>query len=141
MVDLSWQRAGAWRTKSGHMAETWWTHTKQTQEADKVWRRGQSGHVADTRRPHGGRKAGTWRTQGGHVADKAWRHGRAHKTGGHKPAERFGGAAKRTQGGQWRTHGRQAPGARPEHIAASLFFFTVNSLGNNINDRKKKTII
>ena len=58
---------------------------------------------------------------------------------------RTGGAAKAnntrwTEGGHmantWRTHGGQAPGTRPEHIAASLFFLrenpTVNCLGNKV---------
>ena len=57
MVDLSWQGAGTWRTQSGHMAGAWWTHTRQTQEADRgrtrfggAAKRTHGGHVADTRR-------------------------------------------------------------------------------------------
>ena len=77
---------GAWWTK-GHMADIWWTHTRQTQEAHTLrtrfekWTHG--GHMADTRRSH--RLTCIWRT-------------------------RFGGAAKRTQGKHktdtWRTQGR-----------------------------------
>ena len=91
-MDLSWQRVGTWRTKSGNMVDT--------HEADKVWRRGQAHSKADTRRTHGGHTADTRRTHGGQSAET-------------RP--------KRNQGGQWRTHGGQAPGTRPEHIAASPF--------------------
>ena len=52
------------------------------------------------------------------MADKVWRRGQ----GGHKVdtwRTRFAGAAKVDTR---RTHAGQAPGTRPEHIAASPFF-------------------
>ena len=140
MVDLSWQRAGTWRTKSGHMAGTWWTHGEHM--AYKVWRQGE--HMADTRRAHGGQMAGkVWRggpkqtqgSQGGHMAE-TW-HSR--RTQGGQTADTWrtkcGDAAKaesrRTQGEQWRTSRpaffllRENPtvnclGKHPESGAATL---------------------
>ena len=87
--------------------------------ADKVWRRGQKGIRADTRRTCADK---VWRLgQRGPKADtqRKWRHGQS----GLKATK---AETRRTQGGHkadtWRTHGGQAPGTRPEHIAASSFF-------------------
>ena len=81
MVDLMWQRMGTWRTKSGHMADAWWTHTRQTQEADTGRTRCERGK-ADTQPTRGRDKTVTWRTygvqgleQGGHMADARRTHG------------------------------------------------------------------
>ena len=67
--------------------------TRQGLEAGPNQIKGQGGHEA------GGRKTDK---EGGHMTDAA-------------KAE-----SRRTQGGQWRTHGGQAPGTRPEYIAAKL---------------------
>ena len=100
------------RTQVGH-AETWQTHGGHI--VVKVWRRGQSGHKANTRRTQGRHMADTWRpkrTQGKHK-------------GGQMPDMR------QTHGG-----GGQASGTRPEHIAASPSFLrknpTINCLGNTL---------
>ena len=133
IVDLSWQRAGTRRTKNGHMADTWWTHARQTQEADKfckrgqsghkadmwrkIWRQTQGGHMADTRRAHGGQMAGqvwkadTWLTQGGHMADKVWRHAQSRLKAGTRRAD-----TRRTRRGQ--AHSRRTKsGHIAEHAA------------------------
>ena len=144
MLDLSWQRKGAWRTKSERMADMGGRRKRR--------RRGQSRNVAVTwrtydiqgleaGRTHGGHKAGTWRTtgrqgleagpkrtqgsrrtHGGNTAFKADRQGGqtadTRRTHGGQSVE---AEPKRNQGGQWRTHGGQALGTRPEHIAASSF--------------------
>ena len=99
------------------MADKERTHSRKgggRQEADRVWRPGQSGHVADT-------MAVTWRTyraqgfgqtQGGHTVDKVWRGARAHKTDRHKADKVW-----RRSPDSRRKHGGQAPG--PRHAAAS----------------------
>ena len=101
----------SWGTRVGSAAKA---DTRRTQGghcgrmADKIWRRGQSGHKANARRIHGG-----------HKADKVRRRSQS----GFET--RFGGAAKadtrRTQPDTWRTHGGKARGARSEHIAANHF--------------------
>ena len=96
--DTWWTWAGKEWAHGGQRTDTWWTHTRQTQEAYKIWRQ--------TRRRFGGAaKADTWRTQGGHMADK-WQ-------------ARFGGVAKHTQGGHKadtrRTHGGHTADTRRTH--------------------------
>ena len=88
---------------------------------------------AETLRTHGGQdEMNTRWTHGGLMPDKVWRHG----SGGHMP-DKFGDADT------MQTHGKQAPGTRPEHIAASLFFLrenpTVNCLGKkDVVERNRK---
>ena len=76
--------------------------TQETQDADNVWRCSQNGRrleAADAKRTHGGHKADRRRTKCGDAARAP---------------------SRRTQGGQWRTHGGQAPGKRPENIAVNF---------------------
>ena len=114
---------GAWWTCAGK-ADTWWTHaytanTRGAHRADKVWRRSQSGRVADTKsdrwRTDGrqgleagpkqtqGKQGGhmTWPMQGGNMRTKC---GNGHKADN---GTRFGGAAKAQSR---RRHGGQVPG-------------------------------
>ena len=98
--------AGPELAKSGHMADKERTHGGHTRgrrkrrarfggrHKAKVWRRSQSGHVADT-----------WRAHGGHMADK-WQFG-----GGARSGLRH---TRRTQGG--RTQGGQGLEARPSAL-------------------------
>ena len=44
------------RTHGGHTRQTQEANARGRHRADKVWRRGQGGHTADT-----------WRTHGGHI--------------------------------------------------------------------------
>ena len=123
MVDLSWQRVGTWRTKNGHMtrrphkADTCRTNGRQGLEAGP---KRIQGHKVETRRDTRRASFGGAATciQGGHKADAAKAQSR------------------RKEGGQWRTHGGQAPGTRPEHNAASLSLLrenpTVNGLGKKL---------
>ena len=133
MVGLSWQRAGTWRTKSGHGADT------RSQKADKV----------------GTATADTWRTQGGHIAD-IWRtrFGGRHKAhirqarakadsrttrGGHKAdtwRTKCGDAAKadrrRTRGGHMADTRRTSSGNAARACGGQFFLRenpTVNCLG------------
>ena len=105
------------------MADTWWAKFGGAAKAYSWQTQGR------TYAGHGGQslEKDTGQTQGGHMADTWW--------------TRFGGVAKadsrwtqgRHEADTWRTRGGQAPGTRPEHIAASFFFLrenpTVNCLG------------
>ena len=77
MADLSWQRAGTWRTKSGHMVDTHEADTRSSQGLEARPKRIRGGHMADIWRTRfgGGHKADTWQTQAGHVADTRRTHG------------------------------------------------------------------
>ena len=152
-----WTWAGKEWAHGGQRTDTWWTHTRETQEAYGIWRQleARPKRTRDTRRAHGGHQADTWRTNGKQgletglrdtrrtqgertkALDKVWRRSQAHskadtrrKYGGYTWRTKCGDAAKaesrRTQGGQWRTHRGQAPGTRPEHIAASPFLLREN---------------
>ena len=127
---LKGRKADTWPTQGGGTAEAGSGGHKATHHghmADKVWRRGQSGPKADRhkadKRPSG--LQDKWRTKGRHIADNVWRRGQSgpkadtiHKADTWRT--RFGGAAK-ADSRRTRTQGGQAPGTRPEHIAASLF--------------------
>ena len=66
------------RAHGGQRADTWWTHTRQTEEAHTGWTkeaRPQQRTIkcgdaakADTRRTHSGHKADTWRASSGDAA-------------------------------------------------------------------------
>ena len=136
MVDLSWHRAGTWRTHVGHtqgkLRGKHRTHGGHKAVKVDVWRTRCGGAAkADSRQTQGGHEAGRWRTQGGHIADKVWRRGHS----GIKADTR------RTHGGRKadtrRTHGGQARGTRPEHIAASSFFLRENPTVNCFGKKRK----
>ena len=118
------QRADKERTKKRQGAETWRTQ-RATWETQRL--------EARPKPTQGGYKA---RRTPDNMAAKVWRGSqRRHKTKTWQT--RFGGAGV-AKADSRRTQGGQAPGTRPEHIAASLFFlrenFTVNCLGNNMDD-------
>ena len=113
-------------TKSGHMADEERTRSGYTQDRHKRPTPGGQGLEAsrlksDTRRAHGEQRTHDSRAMadacGQGLEARTWRN-----QGGHKP-DNDGHMAKRSPGGHLRrTHGGQAPGTRPGHIAASLFF-------------------
>ena len=119
-------RAGkVWRRAKANTRRTTW----RTYMADKVWRRCQSGLKADARRAHGGHIRTRFR--GAAKADSTCMQGETRWTNGRHKADTWWrtqcevaakAESRRTQGGKWRKHGGQAPGTRPEHIAASLLF-------------------
>ena len=142
-------RAGTWRTKSGHVVDKVWRHGQSGLQADtwrthgghngghmeyKAWRQAQGGHMADARRTHGGQglEAHPKCTPGGHKADTRRTHHGGHKANGSQALDEH-------KADTWPMADtlRTAPGTRPEHIAASLFFLRensmVNCLGNESN--------
>ena len=110
------------RTHGRHVVDTLWKKEGGTQEADKVWRRGQIGHVADAgghKADNGGPMADKLRGRGqsisrpaffprrenGHKVDKVWRRGQAHsrQTGGHTADTVWRRGPRRTMADPWRT--------------------------------------